>query len=66
MPKFRRTTATTVVKDMRALADWLEKDSVLINKKQIAPIINNICDSLLHEDAFGTEGQCDPRGDHRD
>jgi hypothetical protein len=23
-------------------------------------------DELLSEDFFGTEGQCDPRGDHRD
>lgn len=66
MPKFRKTNAQTVVKDLRALADWLEKDGNTISKKQIAPIVNNICDSLLGEDAFGTEGQCDPRGDHRD
>lgn len=66
MAKFKKTTPKTLVKDMRALADWLEKDENLITKKQIVPIFNNICDSLLGEDAFGTEGQCDPRGDHRD
>lgn len=66
MAKFRKTTAKTVVADLRALADWLEKDDHWVTKRQIAPIVNNICDSLLDEDAFGTEGQCDPRGDHRE
>jgi hypothetical protein len=28
--------------------------------------INNVLDFLLGEDFFGTEGQLDPRGDHRD
>lgn len=27
--------------------------------------LNEVCDRLLSEDFFGTEGQCDPRGDHR-
>lgn len=66
MPKFRRTTVKTVVADLRALADWLEKDENTVTKRQIVPHVNNIYDSLLGEDAFGTEGQCDPRGDHRD
>jgi hypothetical protein len=49
MAKFRKTNAQTVVKDLRALADWLEKDGNTISKKQIAPIVNNICDSLLDQ-----------------
>ena len=28
--------------------------------------LNTFLDELLAEDAFGTEGQCDPRGDHRE
>ena len=28
--------------------------------------MNVVLDYLLRQDAFGTEGQCDPRGDHRD
>jgi hypothetical protein len=27
---------------------------------------NELLDEMLEEDAFGTEGQCDPRGDHRE
>lgn len=65
MAKFRKTTSGTVAVDLRALAAWIERDATLIQRKQIAPIVNNICDSLLGEDAFGTEGQNDPRGDHR-
>ena len=28
--------------------------------------IDNLLDSMNSEDMFGTEGQCDPRGDFRD
>jgi hypothetical protein len=28
--------------------------------------LNRFLDELANEDAFGTEGQCDPRGDQRD
>lgn len=28
--------------------------------------LNTFLDDLLSEDAFGTEGQLDPRGDHRE
>ncbi len=27
--------------------------------------LNTVLDNLADEDAFGTEGQCDPRGDQR-
>jgi len=29
-------------------------------------ILEEGLDTLLENDYFGTEGQCDPRGDHRD
>jgi len=35
-------------------------------EKNIAEGFNRMLDTLLGEDFFGTEGQCDPRGDHRD
>ena len=35
-------------------------------KKESCKTVNRWCDELLAEDAFGTEGQCDPRGDQRD
>ena len=28
--------------------------------------LNRFLDDLASQDAFGTEGQCDPRGDQRD
>jgi hypothetical protein len=31
-----------------------------------ATLLDSVLDSLLAEDFFGTEGQLDPRGDHRD
>ena len=32
----------------------------------LAECVNAMLDDMLSMDAFGTEGQCDPRGDHRD
>ena len=32
---------------------------------QISKLFNEMLDDLLGKDFFGTEGQCDPRGDHR-
>lgn len=63
--KFRKTTAKTVVRDLRAFADWLEAANDA-SKKEAASQLNEILDEFLGEDAFGTEGQLDPRGDHRD
>lgn len=34
--------------------------------KIVSKEFNKMLDDLLEEDFFGTEGQCDPRGDHRD
>ncbi len=64
--KFRKTTSKTVAQDLRAYADWLEKDAKPVTKKFAAEQLNIHLDVLLGDDAFGTEGQCDPRGDHRD
>lgn len=33
--------------------------------KIVSKEFNKMLDDLLEEDFFGTEGQCDPRGDHR-
>lgn len=32
----------------------------------VAERLDEMCDSLLGDDFFGTEGQLDPRGDQRD
>ncbi len=34
-------------------------------EKIITEAFNQMLDDLLGDDFFGTEGQCDPRGDHR-
>ena len=36
------------------------------DRRNIANKFNVMLDDLLAQDFFGTEGQCDPRGDHRD
>lgn len=43
-----------------ALAEPLKQQKLLCND------LNALLDDLLTEDAFGTEGQLDPRGDQRD
>ena len=34
--------------------------------RAISDALNQMLDDLLDQDFFGTEGQLDPRGDHRD
>lgn len=69
--KFRPTTAVTVPADLRAFAAYLtngvmsEPEGNLL-RQEIAAWLNKKLDSLLSSDAFGTEGQHDPRGDHRE
>ena len=46
------------------LMDYAKQDKH--NIVIIAEAFNQMLDDLLGDDFFGTEGQCDPRGDHRD
>lgn len=63
MPPFRRMNRKNARKALLRLADMIEQDDhdgpVLINE------LNSMLDDLLADDFFGTEGQNDPRGDHR-
>ena len=36
------------------------------SRKTLSEQFNRMLDELFSNDFFGTEGQCDPRGDHRD
>lgn len=69
--RFRPTTAATVHDDLRSFAAYLcvpplhAPDGNLL-RQEIAVWLNKKLDQLLASDAFGTEGQCDPRGDHRE
>jgi hypothetical protein len=66
MPRFKKTTAKTLSAHLRAFADYVDEHEKPEGKKELASWLNEKLDELLSEDAFGTEGQCDPRGDHRD
>ena len=64
--KFRPTTDATLEKDLRAFAKWL-KDAPVGDRAVAVTAFNSMLDDeFLTEDSFGTEGQCDPRGDHRE
>ena len=48
----------------KRLMNFIGKDK---NKERIvAEEFKVMLDTLLGDDFFGTEGQCDPRGDHRE
>ena len=63
--KFRKTTHETVSRDLRAFASFLEEAHVSQRDRLAAAAhLNAVLDDMLGDDVFGTEGQCDPRGDH--
>jgi len=48
----------------KSLMNFVGKDK---NRERIvAEEFKVMLDTLFGDDFFGTEGQCDPRGDHRD
>lgn len=64
MPAFKPCTAANVKEVLSNLSAYSDKHSS--NAEIIAEELNVMLDNLLNDDFFGTEGQCDPRGDHRD
>lgn len=69
MSKFRPTTADTVAGDLAEFAHWITFHSHPTDdelRAELAKWLNRKLDQLLAQDAFGTEGQQDPRGDHRE
>lgn len=68
--KFRPTTPATVTFDLARFTDWVSRQSAYDEvdelRTELATWLNKKLDQLLAQDAFGTEGQADPRGDHRD
>lgn len=57
-------TSKNVSSVLRRFADYLDTLTV----KERAPFardVNIMLNSITDADGFGTEGQCDPRGDHR-
>ncbi len=61
----KKATAASVPDVLRRLAVLIEKEPVEV-RRLYARDVNSMLDDLLGQDAFGTEGQLDPRGDQRD
>jgi hypothetical protein len=59
----KRATAKNVTAVLRRLADWIDTEG---GQKEWAQDVNRWLDDLADQDIFGSEGQCDPRGDNRD
>ena len=65
MPRFKKCTEKNLdAVTARFLALMVKGDSE--DRAVWALWLDTQLDNLLGEDAFGTEGQLDPRGDHRD
>lgn len=65
----KAATVKNVSKVLRAWADCIDNDDCAngstFGRKVIASRLNALLDDLVDEDFFGTEAQCDPRGDQR-
>lgn len=49
----------------KAFVDYAEDGDGMDGLKLAAKMLDDFLDELSSEDYFGTEGQCDPRGDAR-
>lgn len=58
-----RVTVKTLPDVLVRFVAWVSSQG---RYKEFADSFNAYLDQLASEDAFGTEGQCDPRGDGRD
>lgn len=68
MSAYRPTTGATLAHDLERFADFVATRMDPTDdetRNELAAWLNKKLDSLLASDAFGTEGQQDPRGDHR-
>jgi hypothetical protein len=61
---FTPASPATVSDILHRYATWLATQDTEVRGAH-AHEINTYLDQLLRDDAFGTEGQCDPRGDYR-
>lgn len=68
MAKFEPVTEKNVVKVLKEIICQIEEDKE--NENQFATVyaeeVDMMLEHLFNQDFFGTEGQLDPRGDHRD
>lgn len=56
----KRLTKRNAEKVFQAMLD------LVLENKHFMGALNGFLDELLEDDFFGTEGQRDPRGDHRE
>jgi hypothetical protein len=61
----KKATAKNVGDVLRRFAMLIESEPIEL-RRLYANDVNDLLDRLMGEDAFGTEGQLDPRGDQRD
>lgn len=61
----KRATAKNLPAVLRKFAEFVEGIEEVEPRRDIAYRLNALLDELSAEDCFGTEGQCDPRGDQR-
>lgn len=59
----KKITPKNMKKVFNKLLEFLEEDN--ISAKVFCEDFNIFLNELNSMDFFGTEGQCDPRGDHR-
>jgi len=59
----RKITPKNMQKVFNKLVDFLKVNNLCA--KEFCKDFNKFLDDRLCMDFFGTEGQCDPRGDHR-
>ncbi len=64
----KKTTAKTLKKRAEAFVEYILENHKDGNKEGVSfacEAFDDMLDTLHNEDFFGTEGQCDPRGDRR-
>lgn len=66
MSTFKRATGDTVTEVLRKLTIQVQNEHDPDAREAWAESVNEWLDDLVSLDTFGTEGQLDPRGDHRD
>jgi hypothetical protein len=62
----KKTTVTS--RNLAVLMERLTKYALETedeSRQAFCDVLNRFLDDLAAQDAFGTEGQCDPRGDQR-
>jgi len=65
MRKVSKTKASNIRRRLRALLKLQKEGGMDYWEPEAFRLFDEWLDELLGDDQFGTEGQCDPRGDRR-